>query len=184
MRWLITAVAGLGLIAQTALAQGEPSVAGRGHHSILVGTGSGTSVGYGLRVGARTDLELQGGVRVVNEGDSNSRAIPLRAGLKLYLTSSDAEISPYVLFGPAAVWTRLKSDSGFETASGQLGAFIALGVSWFPHRRLSVGGHVGLEGSAVRTERPQSVLPIPAPEVVTGHDVGTFSSGIRIQLYF
>jgi hypothetical protein len=58
-----------------------------------------------------------------------------------------------------------------------LGAELGVGLDWFPARRVSIGGHVGVRGFAGSLE-----VSDDAEQDFTG--ISTLNSGIRVHLYF
>jgi len=58
------------------LAQAEPRVVDRGAHSISIGVGSSSSLGYWLRIAERTDLGLEVGVRLADDDDTSWARCP------------------------------------------------------------------------------------------------------------
>lgn len=162
-------------------AQASPSVEGRGKYSIGAEVGSNTLVGVGLRAGARTDIILEAGARVLDDGATQSRVVSVQPALKRYWGPTDGNVAPYFLLGLKAEWNRLEF-GGSRGNSRKLGGLAGVGVDWFPMQRVSVGGHIGVEALAVRSEAPFS-FPGPASET-TGHEIGTFSSGLRLRLFF
>jgi hypothetical protein len=163
-------------------AQAEPSVGDRPGHFIVVEIGPTTSLGFGWRASPRTDVSLEGGVRVSDEGDNSSRAFSLRPALKWYLGSTEGSVAPYLTVGANAEWSRVEFGGGTTGDLRRLGGIVGIGLDWFPTQRVSLGGHIGLEALAIRREGP-NFPPAPA-EVITGHDVGTRSSGVRLRLFF
>ncbi len=162
--------------------QVEPSVSARGPQFIVLEVGSSTSLGLGLRVGARTDLVLEGGVRILDDGDTYTRGVFVRPAVKRYWGSTDERLAPYLTLGLRADWSRLRSSGALRANNRRLGGLIGVGLDWFPVQRVSVGGHIGLEVLAVRSEGPTGFPP--TSEVSEGHEVGTYSSGVRVRLSF
>lgn len=66
---------------------------------------SNTSIGFGLRAGARTDVMLELTGRVSEEGDTQTRLISLRPALKRYLGSTEGSVAPYLFLGLRADWS-------------------------------------------------------------------------------
>lgn len=182
VRPLALALAFVSAFSQTVLAQAEPRVVDRRAHSIVVGVGSDTSLGYWLRIAPQTDLGFEIGARVVDDDETYARSIAVRSGIKRYLMSSESDVAPYVLVGATAAWARFDSGGSLELSSRELGGFIAMGVDWFPVRRVSLGGHLGVEALVTSRER-SAISPLP-DENLSGYNVGTFSSGIRGHFFF
>jgi hypothetical protein len=186
MRWsmglvLFVAAWTATLTASDCEAQAAPSVDGRGKHFIVAETFSNTSIGFGLRAGDRTDVMLELAGRVFEDGGTRTRLVSLRPALKRYLGSTEGSVAPYLFLGLRADWSwRNFSDSPVQS-SRALGGRAGVGVDWFPTQRVSIGGHVGAEAVALRSDGTL----LGGPDAVsTGHDVGTFSSGIRVRLFF
>lgn len=162
-------------------AQVAPSVEGRGKHFIVAEMFSNTSIGFGIRAGSRTDLMLDVVGRVFEEGDTQTQLISLRPSLKRYLGSTQGSVAPYLLLGLRAEWSRQDFGASSERSSRALGVRAGVGVDWFPTQRVSLGGNIGVEGVALRSEG----APFAGQDLVaTGHEVGTFSSGVRLRLFF
>jgi len=182
LRPLVLAVALSSAFSQMVLAQAEPRVVDRGAHSISIGVGSSSSLGYWLRIAERTDLGLEVGVRIADDDDTYLRSLSFRPGIKRYLSSSESDFAPYVSFGAIAVWSRLDSGGAIDLDARDLGGFVGVGLDWFPVDRVSLGGHIGLEGRLTRRDQLGS-SPLP-DENVSGYDVATYSSGLRCQFFF
>jgi hypothetical protein len=163
-------------------AQASPSVEGRGKHSIAVQAGANTLVGLGVRTGTRTDVILEVGGRVSDGDGVNGHTIVVGPSLKRYWGSLDGSVAPYLLLGLRAEWSEFALGSGTPSTSRRIGGVAGLGLDWFPTQRVSVGGHLGVEALAVRSEGPTFVPG--ADPVSTGHEIGTFSSGVRLRLFF
>lgn len=163
-------------------AQAEPSVGERPQHFIIVEVGPTTSLGLGLRASPRTDVSLEGGVRVSDEGDNSSRVFSVRPAVKWYLGSTEGSVAPYPTVGASAEWSRVEFGGGTSGDLRRLGGIVGIGLDWFPTQRVSLGGHIGVEAMAIRREGP-NFPPAPA-EVITGHDIGTRSSGMRLRMFF
>jgi opacity protein-like surface antigen len=163
-------------------AQSDPTAADRPSRSIGVEIGSNSVVGVGFRVGERTDLLLEVGGRATDDGTNETTNVLLRPMLKRYLGAIDRRVVPYLVFGARAEWTRIES-AGTQTANfRRLGGLAGVGLDWFPAKQVSVGGHVGVDVVSLRRE---STPFLPGDDgVSTGMEVGTFSSGVRLRLFF
>lgn len=180
MRWFVLATVSV-LTASLCQAQAAPSVEGRGKHFIVAEMFSNTSIGFGLRAGERTDVMLEVTGRVFEEGDTQTRLISLRPALKRYLGSIDGSVAPYLFLGLRAEWGWQEFGPSPERSSQILGGRAGVGVDWFPTQRVSLGGHMGVEAVALRSEGSPFVGSDP---IATGHEIGTFSSGVRLRLFF
>jgi hypothetical protein len=170
------------LSASIGQAQSTPSVGGRGKHSISVQAGANTLVGLGVRTGTRTDVILEVGGRVSDGEGVNGHTIVVGPSLKRYWGSLDGSVAPYLLLGLRGEWSEFALGSGTPSTDRRIGGVVGLGLDWFPTQRVSVGGHLGVEALAVRSEGP-TLVPGADP-VSTGHEIGTFSSGVRLRLFF
>ncbi|MGE0159083.1 MAG: hypothetical protein AB7T31_06680 [Gemmatimonadales bacterium] len=163
--------------ASAAQAQDTPRVIDRAAHAIVLGVGTTTTVGYAARVGARTDVGLEGSARLIDD-DGDAHAVAVRPWLARYWSSEDTDVAPYVVVGLVGTWTETGAGA-FDASSRDLGGFLGIGLDWFPHRRVSVGGHLALE--AVATRR---TVPLSPAQNARGFDIGTRSSGVRVRLFF
>lgn len=180
-RVAIVAVAST-LIASLAQAQGEPSVAARAKHFIVLDAGQSPAVGVGLRAGERTDLELDVSGRFLDDEVTSLRMVLLRPTLKRYLGPTTRSVAPYLVFGLSAEWSDSDSDFAPNASTQRFGGLAGVGVDWFPAQRVSVGGHIGVEALAVRRDVP-AILP-GGSEERNGYEIGTFASGVRFRLFF
>lgn len=180
MRCFVLAVASV-LTASLAQSQAAPSIEGRRTHFIVAEMFSNTSIGLGLRAGDRTDVMLELTGRVFEEGDTQTRMISLRPALKRYLGSTQGSVAPYLFLGLRAEWSWQEFGASPERSSRALGGRAGVGVDWFPTQRVSLGGHVGVEAAALRSDGSPFFGSDP---VATGYEIGTFSSGVRLRLFF
>lgn len=157
-------------------AQDAPSALERPDHSILLGVGETTNLGYWMRVGDRTDAGVEGGFSIVEEGGSDATAIAASLSLKRYWSPAESTVAPYSILGIRAL-----STDGLISESREYGAFGGVGLDWFPAQRVSIGGHLSLRASLTRRTSP---LFAGGEEDHNGWMVRTVSSGIRLQLYF
>jgi hypothetical protein len=172
----------LSAIATTAHAQSDPTAADRPARSIGVEISSNSMLGVGFRVGERTDLLLDVGGRVADDGANETTNVLLRPMLKRYLGAIDRRVVPYFVIGARAEWTRIETDGALNSNFRRLGGLAGVGLDWFPAKQVSVGGHVGVDVVSLRRE---STPFLPGDdEVSTGLEVGTFSSGVRLRLFF
>ncbi len=164
------------LVPLAATAQDAPSPLDRRDHSILLGIGETTNVGYWIRVGERTDVGIEGGFSFIEEDGSDVSTLSAILSLKRYWSPAESPVAPYTILGIRASWSDLLS-----TGNEEYGAFGGIGLDWFPVQRVSIGGHLGLRASL--TQRTSPVFG-GGEEEHDGWVVRTVSSGIRLQLYF
>lgn len=148
MHRFVVAALVLALSPSLSRAQAEPSVGERPKQFIIVEIGPTTSLGFGWRASPRTDVSLEGGLRVSDEGDNSSRAFSVRPAIKWYLGSTAGSVAPYLTLGANAEWTRLEL------------------------------------GGALAVRREGQNFPTAPAEVITGHEIGTRSSGVRLRMCF
>lgn len=181
MRSVVVVALGCALTATLAQAQADPSVGARAKHFIVLDVGSNTALGVGLRAGERTDVLLEGSVRLLDDGATSVRTVFLRPAIERYWGPTESSVAPYLLLGLKAEWVRFEGGLALASSLRRLGGMAGVGLDWFPIQRVSLGGHIGVEALAVRQDG--SAFP-PASDVTTGHDVGTFASGVRFRLFF
>lgn len=180
MRFFVLAVASV-FTASLGQAQASPSIAGRAKHSIVAEMGANTTIGVGIRTGARTDFVLQVGGSVSDESGTTLQSVSLRPALVRYWGSTESSVAPYLLLGLKAEWSELDL-GGSPRSDRRIGVVAGVGMDWFPTQRVSLGGNIGVEALSVRTEGPV-LLPGSDP-VSSGYRIGTVSSGIRLRLFF
>lgn len=154
--------------------------------SLAVSVGESSTVGVWFSVSPRVDLGLQiGGQRLElspeggDDDDSvDSWQVSFEPAVKLFATA-DGAFLPYTYLGAFARYAEGSQDGEFEDITAierEYGAAVGLGLDWFPARRISVGAHAGLEGGLLNVDVPGLG--------VDGTFFRTFTSGVRVQLYF
>lgn len=183
----ILAFASLVGITPAALAGQEGGeVEDRGSQGILVGVGDRATVGLWFRLGDRTDVGLEGFFSIADDDTDNAggstRVFGVRPAVKGYVGDSDASVAPYWIAGLSFEHSKVELGGAGDRTRRSIGGLVGVGLDWFPAERVSVGGHVGLEGAATRTTVPP-VLP-GSDDETSGYELGTLSSGIRLQIWF
>ncbi len=190
-RWTGAAIAAAGLLMATGAAAQETNGLERPGTSISVGAGSGIEVGLWRRVSPRASVGLEVSAfsrsseyQFPDSGDeleNEERLVTVGPALKVYTGPGGAFLpygyaSAFLQFGSTR-YQPLVGEAQEADLSG-FGGQVGLGVDWFPVQRVSIGGHVGVEGFSSSREEDDSDVR----EDVTRF--GTFNSGIRVQLYF
>jgi hypothetical protein len=151
---------------------------------VVLGWNGGSTVGYALRLGQRLDLGVEGALNRSEEDDVAYRAYAVRTLLKGYVGPLEGPMAPYWVLGFSGTWSsRDLPTTGDAITDRALGGFAGVGLDWFPTRRVSVGGHIGFQASALKGTFPE-LLPGMSGDEETGSDLRTISSGVRLQLYF
>jgi len=181
IRALLLSTAAVAFLAAPAAAQDGASVGARRKHALVISWANASTLGYALRVGERVDLVLEAALALTDEDDLTDRTIALRPSLKRYVGPQDAPVAPYLVAGLVGSWTHGDLAGGGSASSRSIGGFAGIGLDWFPHERVSLGGDVGLQATA--TSRDVPGFGGPSTEV-TGFDLRTFASTVRLKLYF
>jgi hypothetical protein len=185
------ALAAAGLLLATGAAAQDTNGLERPGTSIEVGAGGDYVVGVWRRLSPRTSLGLEVGAYSRSydyrfddpegEREIDERLVTVGPALKVY-TGPGGAFLPY---GYASAFAQFGS-TRYQPVEGEaqetdlcgFGGQLGLGVDWFPVQRVSIGGHVGVEGFSSSREGAS----FNGEEEFTGF--GTFNSGIRVQLYF
>jgi hypothetical protein len=175
-------VATLSALPVAVAGQDTPGVEQRGRGAISLGWAGGGNLGLWLRVSERADVGLEGGYARTDDDDVESWVASVRPALKAYLGASGGPV--YWVVGLRLSWGRSQTDLAGTSTNRALGGFTGVGLDWFPAGRVSVGGHVGIDVAATRRTREGVGLPGVSDVESSGYDLGTLSSGIRLQLYF
>lgn len=183
MKRSLLAAAVLSVLAvQPALGQ-EVSVKDRGPHAVSLGVNEDAAgIGYWHKVSDRTDIGLDFELYYGNGDYSEYQRYVLEPAVKYYLLPT-AAASPYVYAGLIGSYFRGESDMsvGKGYSAGAMGG---IGLDWFPVERLSIGGHVGVRGQ-YHWDRQSSDNGLSSySRNDDGFTVGTFNSGIRVNLFF
>lgn len=185
-----TAVLAAALVVAPAV-QAQETTAGpeRGRHSISIAAQGDVGVGVWTRLSDRTDLGLNLALNYnrfgIEDDDQTTRNLRVEPAFKHYLYAHDG-FAPYA-FGSffASTGKQTQAGDGEETitVSERLaGVSAAVGIDWFPARRLSIGGHVGLAGGVQDLAAQNSAFD--AELEGDGWFVSTFNSGVVVHLYF
>jgi hypothetical protein len=188
----IAVAAALLVAAGTARAQDTASVAGKHDNAIALGVGPTPSIGLWHRL--TPNLEL--GVEVTGQhngaSDDNDQGfrlnqLSLQPAVKAYLGPA-APVRPYAYAEAGITFAKSRYNVTLQTGPAiaemrdrGLGAGVGLGVEWAAFDRVSIGGHAGVQGTWLR-ERDQIEDNPGTVSHFTRYN--TFSSGVRIQLYF
>lgn len=174
--------------ASTARAQDAAAGPERGRTSISVTAQSSPVVGIWTRLSDRTDVGLNVGLAYarfgIEDDDQSERLVRVEPALKRYLGARDG-FAPYArvaLFGELGEEEQEEEGTTFTVEQRSFGGSAAFGVDWFPARRISIGGHVGL--SAGVQDFSASASEFDAEVEGDGLFAGTFSSGLVVHLYF
>ena len=184
----VVAVAALALVPSVLGAQ-ENDGRERSGRSVSLSTQGDATVGLWTRLSPRTDLGLNVGVTLSSQeqGDieTDQWNVQVEPALKLYAGQQGA-FRPYTYASLIAVFSSQEQTNSvapggsatFKQRGG--GASVGIGLDWLPASRISIGGHVGVQGlyrdlSAEFSNEQE--------EEGEGWSVGTFNSGIRIHLY-
>jgi hypothetical protein len=151
----------------------------RGASSVMASVAPNVEVGFWSMLSGRTSVGLVGSVQSAESVSGSStqeiRLLSLSPQVKRYWTTT-GPVLPYA-HGSLAV-------SGTEFGSAQqsrsYGASAAVGLDWFPARRISIGGHSGvaLSRSVVRSHDAQG-----EETEASGWSLRTFTTAIRVHLY-
>ncbi|MBJ6724948.1 outer membrane protein [Geomesophilobacter sediminis] len=180
------------LMVQPALAQDEKVTLGqRGDNAIALGVNEGTAtIGYWHKLSGSDDLGVDFGIQYRDHETFNNQTYQVMPAIKHYLFP-EKSFSPYLYGGLIASYgnndTReTTQQSGSRTESYTAGALGGLGMEWFPIRNLSIGGHVGVRAQYEynKTTYSSSNFVVPPPNKDEGFTIGTFNSGIRLNLSF
>jgi hypothetical protein len=185
LRALVAAVAAGLVCASPAGAQedaGENALR-RGASSVMAGVAPEAGVGFWSMLSDRTAVGLVGGVQRVESvsGDSEHgiRLLTLSPQVKRYWRAT-GPILPYAHGSLSVSGIEFGSGSSSRQESRSYGAGAAVGLDWFPVRRISVGGHGGVALSrAVLGSRDAQGEEME----ISGWSLGTFTTAIRVHLY-
>ncbi|HEX2081678.1 MAG TPA: hypothetical protein VHG08_28500 [Longimicrobium sp.] len=156
---------------------------GTGEFGVWEMVGSRTNVGLGLGVSV-------GGIDVEGDRDQTEALTAVSVGLNVrrYLVAP-REVTPY-LQGTASIggsYQRREDSSGYEFEDRGVdgGLSAAVGVEWFPVRRMSVAGHTGFGIHTRRFEQHQE-----APDGTefdqdgSSLHVRSFTTALTLHIYF
>jgi hypothetical protein len=188
-RWTSVVLAITGLCLATGAAAQDTDPADRPGRSIELGANGGPVIGLWQRISPRASLGLQIAAQLqqaeIDDGDAEqeSRSVSVGPALKLYGTAD----GPFLPYFYATVFAAFGSETA-ETLAGEVtfdrqafGGGLGVGLDWFPVRRISIGGHVGLEGGV---QNGDAETPGGAETEIEGTFFNTFQSGIRVNLFF
>lgn len=153
-----------------------------GASSINVGVSPDVSVGFWRMVSGRTALGLSGSVQGIRntQGDSElSRTMVVVSPRVKRYRSTEGAILPYLHGALLAGVTDFGGGSS-EDRSTLLGATAALGLDWFPVRRVGLGGHAGLGLTRTWSEIDN---PVVGDLERSSWTLQTFTAAIQVQLY-
>ncbi|KAF0215511.1 MAG: hypothetical protein FD174_4105 [Geobacteraceae bacterium] len=114
-------------------------------------------------------------------------------GVDKHFLLSDKSFAPYLYAGILASYAKQDDDRNFSSETYAAGALGGVGLEWFPIRNFSIGGHVGAQAqyearrqtfTAGTTITPTGTFFIVENSKEEGYSVNTFSSGVRINLFF
>lgn len=157
-----------------------------GATSITVGIDPNASVGFWTMPSGRTALGVVGSVQgfrtSLGGSETQQTQLVLSPQLKRYRSTHGA-ILPYLHGSVFASLADFESRNPSGSGEGRLravGASAAVGLDWFPARRVALGGHAGLGLSRTRSEAGQEGA---ADFETTTWLLQTFTAAIQVQLY-
>jgi hypothetical protein len=171
----------------------EASDAGRGRFSLSLVPVEDAKIGVWARLLPRATFGLNVGASYEqvedDQGSDRVRLFSLEPAVKVDLPGTGALV-PYVYGGGfiESGEARAQATAGNVTATAtrsrrRTGAALGAGLDWFVVPRVSVGGHAGVRGGSTSNAlRVDGAGQAPVDE--DGAFVSTFSSGVRIHLYF
>lgn len=168
----------------------ETQATARESRSISLGVDEGIEIGYWTRLSERYDLGLNVGLAYEtlddDTGEQSLTTLSLEPAIKRY-AAADGPFLPYGYGSVFASYGRLSSaataDGGSATVTSEqtrYGASAGFGLDWFPARRVSLGGHVGVTAGYQSNDLEGSF----EDQTADGFFINTFTSGIRAHLYF
>lgn len=137
-------------------------------------------------------VELGASLAEVSDAETESSqeewSVRVAPALKLF-TAAEGSFRPYVFLSPFFELGQASEEVEFfdetveiavdtRTVGGELG----FGVDWFPASRISIGGHVGLGGGLTNVEADDDFEGESID--LDGTFLSTFTSGVRVHLYF
>lgn len=137
-------------------------------------------------------VELGASLAEVSDAETESSqeewSVRVAPALKLF-TAAEGSFRPYVFLSPffelgqASEEVELFDETveiavDTRTVGGELG----FGVDWFPASRISIGGHVGFGGGLTNVEADDDFEGEAID--IDGTFLSTFTSGVRVHLYF
>ena len=185
----VVAVAAALALAPAVLQAQENDGRERGSRSVSLSTQGDATVGIWTRLSPRTDLGLNVGLALSSleqgENELDQWNVQVEPALKLYADQRGAFL-PYTYVSLIAAFGRQEQTNSIApgvSATGKqrgAGASVGIGLDWFPASRISIGGHVGVQGiyRDVTTEFSNE-----QEQEGQGWSVGTFNSGIRVHLF-
>jgi hypothetical protein len=147
----------------------------RTSRSLQIGIADRPQIGYWLRIGERTDLGIVGSLAYHSQPRTLSYSIG--PAWKRY-GDVVGGIAPYTYLGLGLAGLSQRAQEDVSTSQLRAEAQAGVGMEWFPHPRISVGGHAGVRGG------PQWIdVDLPGHDRRTRWTASTFTSGIRLHLY-
>jgi hypothetical protein len=166
----------------------------------LPGSDRDGTLGAWKMVGPRTNLGVFVGVGAIrSDGETDTPAgerettetrtsLDVGVQARRYVTDP-ADVAPF-LFGAVSVGTSRQErddESAYDSrmSGTQAGLSAGVGVEWFPVRRVSISGQTGFTVNAGLSDGAQG-LPDGGEATYDGTfmGVGTFTSGLTLQIYF
>jgi hypothetical protein len=152
--------------------------------SIELGVGGGTSIGIWKRNDSDRSLGIIAGGTLssqgIGDGDTQrTSTFEIEPALKIH-TGGTAAFQPYTFASIFGGIDRIDVDSDAGVTLGRVGASLAVGMDWFPVARVSIGGRVGVRGVYLTGDLTDDVNGAD----LEGFSVGTFTSGILVNLFF
>lgn len=198
MKKLVVSAIALSVLAvQPVHAQEEKvSVSQRGSEAVTMGAGSNSaSIGYWHKLTGKTSLGGDFTFFYRDHDHNDYQSYQFSPGIRHYLLA-DKAVSPYLYGAVVGRYSKSGSDqpdSRSRTESYTAGLQGGIGLEWFPIQNVSIGGHVGINAnyekahSAYNSQYSDGLggtTTSGATASDEGFVIGTFSSGILLNLYF
>lgn len=189
-KWVALQLVVIAVTAHTAMAQ---EVRGRGSEAITLGATDGSArIGYWHKL---SDANSIGGDFAIDFSDNNrgdGQSYQFNPGIRHYLMPEKA-VSPYLYGALTARYGTYGYDNGNSKSSSEVyaaGLEGGIGLEWFPIQSVSIAGHVGVTAEYEKARSRSSYTSNFDNSTSTtsrrdeGVHVGTFNSGILVNLYF
>jgi len=184
-------------MALSASAQEENvTVQQRGNHYVTLDVSFDRGdIGYWIKMSEKTDIGFNVGLNFRDTQHQKNQNYILTPAIKHYLIS-DKPFAPYIYSGIYFSYGKGEFNRDFPQSSEdyQVGALGGFGLEWFPIHNVSVGGHVGVKAqyesqnntstSFTTSTIDNSTITSSISSKNEGYSVGTFNSGIRLNLFF
>jgi hypothetical protein len=154
---------------------------GRRAIEIALPEGGGTQVGLWWVRSPQTQLGINGAFQYGQSEIAGGRSISrwqflVGPALKRHVAVS----GPIVPHWRAAAMIGA-SGGDQQSEARHINLAVGFGVDWFPWDRVSIGGHMGVQAGHARNT---ATLPTGQEHTFSSTAIGTFRSGLTLQLYF